>query len=238
MIRIAVCDDEPAFAERVKTLIEAECRALSVSSETVLYTDSGMLAYDIGEKRYFDMLFLDIEMPGFSGMELADLIKDSLSQALVSFITSHTKYAVKSFELSIFRYIPKAEVESCLSMAVSDGIRLLSWKVKECYVVETPRQIMKVAMSDILYIYKKQKYSCLVLPGEEVPVRKALGQVKEELGREEFLTIERGYMINLYHVRKMEGTSVVMDDGTVLPVSQSHVKEVRETITGFFRRHL
>ena len=88
MIRIAVCDDEPAFAERVKTLIEEECRALSVSSETVLYTDSGMLAYDIGEKRYFDMLFLDIEMPGLSGMELADLIKDSLPQALVSFITS------------------------------------------------------------------------------------------------------------------------------------------------------
>lgn len=56
MIRIAVCDDEPAFAERVKTLIEEECRALSVSSEMVLYTDSGMLAYDIGEKRYFDML--------------------------------------------------------------------------------------------------------------------------------------------------------------------------------------
>ena len=100
MIRIAVCDDEPAFAERVKTLIEEECRALSVSSETVLYTDSGMLAYDIGEKRYFDMLFLDIEMPGLSGMELADLIKDSLPQSLVSFITSHTKYAVKSFELS------------------------------------------------------------------------------------------------------------------------------------------
>ena len=47
MIRIAVCDDEPAFAERVKTLIEEECRALSVSSEMVLYTDSGMLAYDL-----------------------------------------------------------------------------------------------------------------------------------------------------------------------------------------------
>ena len=37
MIRIAVCDDEPAFAERVKTLIEEECRALSVSSETGIF---------------------------------------------------------------------------------------------------------------------------------------------------------------------------------------------------------
>ena len=228
LVRIAVCDDEPAFAERVKILIEAECRGLGVSAEVSLYTDSGMLAYDIGEKRYFDMLFLDIEMPGLSGMELADLIKASLPQALVSFITSHTKYAVKSF----------AEVESCLPMAVSDGIRLLSWKVKECYVVETPRQIIKVAVSDILYIYKKQKYSVMVLEDEEIPVRKALGQLKEELDREEFLMIERGYVINLYHVWKMEGTSVVLDNKTVLPVSQNHAKEVRETITGFFRRHL
>ena len=238
LVRIAVCDDEPAFAERVKILIEAECRGLGVSAEVSLYTDSGMLAYDIGEKRYFDMLFLDIEMPGLSGMELADLIKDSLPQALVSFITSHTKYTVKSFELSIFRYIPKAEVENCLPMAVSDGIRLLSWKVKECYVVETPRQIIKVAVSDILYIYKKQKYSVMVLEDGEIPVRKALGQLKEELDREEFLMIERGYVINLYHVWKMEGTSVVLDNKTVLPVSQNHAKEVRETITGFFRRHL
>lgn len=238
MVKIAVCDDEPAFAERVKMVIEAECRELGVSSEVALYTDSGMLAYDIDEKRYFDMLFLDIEMPGLTGMELADRIKASLPQALVSFITSHTKYAVKSFELSIFRYIPKAEVESCLPMAVSDGIRLLSWKVKECYVVETPRQIVRVAMSDILYIYKKQKYSVMVLPGEEVPVRKALGQLKEELNREEFVMIERGYMVNLYHVRKMEGASVVLDEGSVLPVSQNHVKEVREAIAGFFRRHL
>ena len=51
LVRIAVCDDEPAFAERVKILIEAECRGLGVSAEVSLYTDSGMLAYDIGEKR-------------------------------------------------------------------------------------------------------------------------------------------------------------------------------------------
>ena len=47
LVRIAVCDDEPAFAERVKILIEAECRGLGVSAEVSLYTDSGMLAYDI-----------------------------------------------------------------------------------------------------------------------------------------------------------------------------------------------
>ena len=105
-------------------------------------------------------------------------------------------------------------------------------------MVETPRQIIKVAVSDILYIYKKQKYSVMVLEDGEIPVRKALGQLKEELDREEFLMIERGYVINLYHVWKMEGTSVVLDNKTVLPVSQNHAKEVRETITGFFRRHL
>lgn len=70
-------------------------------------------------------------------------------------------------------------------------------------MVETARRIEKVPVSDILYLYKEKKYSVLVLEAEEIQVRKSLGQVKMELDREEFLQIERGYIVNLFHVNKM-----------------------------------
>ena len=238
MVRIAVCDDESEFAERVEKMILEECKRQGVAVEIAVYTDSGMLDYDIGEKKYFDMLFLDIEMPGIDGMKLAGRLKEFLPQALVSFITSHTGYAVKAFELSVFRYIPKSELAECLPLALSDGLRILSWKDKECYVVETARRIEKVPVSDILYLYKEKKYSVLVLETEEIQVRKSLGQVKMELNREEFLQIERGYLVNLFYVNKMVDGEVFLKNGVALPVSQSHRREVKEAIGNFFRRRL
>lgn len=238
MVRIAVCDDDPQFAEQVRGLLQRECGRLGAAAEITVYTDSGMLDYDIQEKKYFDMLFLDIEMPEMNGMELAGRLKEFLPHALVSFITSHTRYAVKAFELSVFRYIPKAELEVCLPMAVSDGLRLLSWKDRECYVVETARKIVKIPVGDIYYIYKDKKYSVLVLEHEEIPVRRSLGQILTELHREEFLLIERGYIINLFHVTRMEDGKVFLQNGAALPVSQSREKEVKMTIGSFFRRRL
>lgn len=238
MIRIAVCDDEPKFAEQVRGLVQRECGRQGAAAEIAVYTDSGMLYYDIQEKKYFDMLFLDIEMPDLNGMELAGRLKEHLPHALVSFITSHTKYAVKAFELSVFRYIPKTELETCLPLAVSDGLRLLSWKDRECYVVETARKVVKIPVGDIFYIYKDKKYSVLVLENEEVPVRKPLGQIMEELNREEFLLIERGYIVNLFHVKSMEDGEVFLQNGEALPVSRSREKEVKMIIGNFFRRRL
>ena len=88
MIRIAVCDDEQCFVEQIYTILSVQAKEISSALHISTYMDSGQLLYDVEDGAHFDLLFLDIEMPGTDGMSLAGAIRRSLPLALIVFITS------------------------------------------------------------------------------------------------------------------------------------------------------
>lgn len=242
MIRIAVCDDERRFVEQIHAILSSEAKELPCPIQVSAYTGSGDLLYDVEEGVHFDLLFLDIEMPETDGMSLAAAVRRRLPLSLIVFITSHTKYAVKAFELSVFRYIPKSELEACLPLALRDACRLLQKNTSATYVIESPRKVQKIAVDEILYIYKAQKYAVIVLGGEEISVRKSLEQVLKELGGLQkdggFLMVERGYIVNLFHVDRMEEQTLYLDDGTAIPVSRRNQNAVRSAVVSYWRARL
>lgn len=242
MIRIAVCDDECSFVERIYAILLSCEQKSSAAMHISTYTSSGQLLYDVEEGAHFDLLFLDIEMPETDGMSLAAAIRRCLPLSLIVFITSHTKYAVKAFELSVFRYIPKSELEGCLPLALEDASQILGRSSTDTYVIESPRKVQKIAVDDIRYIYKNQKYAVIVLEQEKISVRKPLEQVLRELCEPEregrFRMVERGYIVNMSHVDKMEEQELFLDDGTVIPVSRRNQKEVRDWIIAYWRVRL
>lgn len=242
MIRIAVCDDEQNFIDQIHAILLSGAKGISCAVNISTYAGSKGLLYDVEEGVHFDLLFLDIEMPETDGMSLAAAVRSRLPLSLIVFITSHTQYAVKAYELSVFRYIPKSELESCLPLALYDACQLLKRNSSDTYVIESPRRVRKIAVEDILYIYKAQKYAVIVLAEEEISVRKSLEQVLKELGGqgkgEAFLLAERGYIVNLFHVERMEEQSLYLDDGTVIPVSRRNQNAVRGSIVSFWRGNL
>ena len=244
MIRIAVCDDERCFVEQMNHIITNHARDISQPPETSFYTSSSQLLYDVEEGAHFDLLLLDIEMPEKDGMSLAASLRRHLPLSLIIFITSHTQYAVKAYELSVFRYIPKSEMETCLPLALKDASRILKQSSSDTYIIESARRIQKLSAEDIIYVYKQQKYSVIAAKGGEIPVRKPLAQVLEELntltagGTGSFLMVERGYIVNLFHVEKLEDEQIYLDNGSVLPVSRNRLKETREAITRYWRKML
>ena len=106
LIRIAICDDESKTVKSNTQVAELCLSRLSIVGEIETYTQSYNLLYDITEDSfYYDLILLDIEMPGHTGMELAAKIKPFLPNVKIIFITSHIEYAIDAFELSIFRYV-------------------------------------------------------------------------------------------------------------------------------------
>ncbi len=235
MLRIAVCDDEISMAEGNKAILETALKELGVAAEITTYTDSTNLLYDISEDNFhYDLLLSDIEMPEISGMELAEKIKPFLPEIRIIFITSHIEYAIDAFELSIFRYVPKADIEKRLSAAIKDAVSLINLEADKSYTIQAKGRFEKIPLKDILFIERDGKNAAINTSDGVSKVRKSLQAVFDELASEEFIFIDRGYIVNLIHIMQIKSSTAVLKDGTVLPISRSHLQTVKEQINSYW----
>ena len=239
MLRIAVCDDDKEAVVRHKSIAEQCLRECGCAGETLAYTASENLLYDITEDHFFfDLILLDIEMPGSSGMELAEKIRPCLPDVKIIFITSHIEYAIDAFELSVFRYVPKAEIEKRLAAAVRDAVKLIMLEEGKTYTIRTSSRLEKIPYKEIYYIERDGKNASMTTARGVSKVRKSLQKVYEELNAEEFIYIDRGCIVNMIHIMQIRYGMAVLKNGESLPVSRSHLQEVKEEINDYWGRHI
>lgn len=239
MIRIAICDDEPDSILRNKKILQACTGRMKCIADMITYTNGEMLLSDILEDDFFyDLILLDIEMPNISGMEIVQSIKPRLPNVRVIFITSHIKYAIDSFELSIFRYVPKDDLEKRLTYAVSDALKLIMLENHKNYLVVTANRMEKVSFQDILYIQRDGKNSAITTFHGVIKVRKSLQNVLEELDAEEFIFIERGCIVNLIQVTQIKNSMIYLKNQIGLPISRSHLQGVKVALNSYWGKRI
>lgn len=239
MLRIAICDDEREAVRAHQEAAEQVLKECEAAGETSLYTDSSALLYDITEDGFFfDLILLDIEMPGKSGMELAEKIRPCLPDVKIIFITSHVEYAIDAFELSIFRYVPKADAGRRLRVALRDAVKLIGLEDGKTYTIQTNSRLERIPYREIYYIERDGKNAGIVTASGVSKVRKSLQQVYEELGAEEFIYTDRGCIVNLIHIMQVRDGCAVLKNGMSIPISRSHLQEVKAQINRYWGAHI
>lgn len=248
MLQIAICDDETLLLEEIREITEDCLQRQRTFSILSTYTNGKELFYDIQDGKRFDLLLLDIEMPGLSGMELAEQIHKLLPDALMLFVTAHYKYAVDAYELHIFRYIPKNQLKERLPHALKDAVSLLEIQHTDSYIISNQNRLERIPYKEILYIEKDGKNVLFHTTASGKPeetfvnqsrrVRKTLTEVFDELHSEEFHFIERGYIVNLRHVTGISHTDCILTDQTKLPVSQSRLPEFKKRLNKYWQNKI
>ncbi|MCI9271391.1 MAG: response regulator transcription factor [Dorea sp.] len=239
MLRIAVCDDDKSAVRVHKEITENCLKQCGSIGEIAVYSTSGNLLYDITKDEFFfDLILLDIEMPGSTGMEIAEEIKPYLPNVKIIFITSHIEYAIDAFELSVFRYVPKNDIEKRLFPAICDAVKLIELEAGKVYTIQTSSRFEKIPYKAIYYIVRDGKNASIITDGGSSKVRKSLGQVYEELGAEEFIYIDRGCIVNMIQILQVKEGAAVLNNGVSLPISRSHLQEVKEKINRYWGAHI
>jgi len=221
-------------------MIKESLRACGIGYEIAAYTSGSNLLSDITDDGFFyDLILLDIEMPGITGMELSEKIKPYLPNIKIIFITSHMEYAIDAFELSIFRYVPKNDLAGRLKPAVADAAKLIELETGREYIIRTAGRMEKIPYRDIFYVRRDGGKNSVICSGMgKSKVRKSLQQVYGELDAPEFIFIDRGYIVNIIWIMKVADGMAFLKNGEALPISRSHLQSVKQQINRFWGAHI
>ncbi|MFR7383482.1 MAG: LytR/AlgR family response regulator transcription factor [Anaerostipes sp.] len=109
-INIAICDDEQESLHMIQKELYNAANKLKIEIETYAYNDGKKVLDSIyNENEDFDILFLDIDMPDISGLEIARKLRQKNLDIILIFISAHEQYVFESIEYNPFRYIRKTE---------------------------------------------------------------------------------------------------------------------------------
>lgn len=226
-------------------IVRRSLQACGIGYETAIYTKSSNLLFDITDDRFFyDLILLDIEMPDITGMEISERIKPYLPNVRIIFVTSHIEYAIDAFELSIFRYVPKNNLDNRLVSAVVDAAKLIELETGREYIIQAAKRMEKIPYKDIFYIQRDSGKNSMIVSGTGTSkVRKSLQQVFEELNTSdlntpEFIFIDRGCIVNIIQIMKISGGMAYLKNGEKLPISRSHLQKVKQQVNKFWGLHI
>lgn len=235
MLRIAIVDDNEEIVTITKNYIE---KAVSVPVSFECYINPELLKFDVEENSICDIYFLDIDMPKVNGLDLAKYIRLKQEDAHIVFLTSHPEFALQSYDVKIqaFQYILKAKMKEQLP----EVIRILEKKIgkKNYYTIQTQVRFAKVDCEEILYIYKDGKNVVFVTQEGSYKERKTLEKVVEDINLSEIIFIERGYAVNILHIKEIRNNVILMDNGEELYISRMNVKRVKQEVNEYWRKNL
>lgn len=235
MIYIAICDDDEKTIVKLKKSVQVLLKENNIVAKISEYSQSQLLQYDVQEGKYFDLILSDIEMPQIDGMKLVKYIKKYLPDVFIIFVTSHTKYAIDAYELSVFRYIPKNMFSKKFEHAILDAIKMINGKSNQVYSIDMPTRVEKIPYDKILYMEREGKNTIIILnDGSKTHVRKSLATVAKELNSEEFVYVDRGNIANVRNIVKIKDDSVELENGVRLLASHSRIEEVKNRLNEFW----
>ncbi|MBQ5870727.1 MAG: response regulator transcription factor [Lachnospiraceae bacterium] len=227
-MRIAVCDDEELFRIEFKSVLYK----VLINAEYDIDTFSGGSSlYEAFLKNPFDLVFLDIEMPGLDGITLAKRLRAVSENVQIVFLTSHIEYALEGYEVNALRYLVKPVDMNKLS-EVLKYIQDKKNNSRQIMIKQEGEDIV-IDISDIIYMESMDKNVRIVTSKSEYITRYNISDYEEELKNSGFLRIHRGYLISLSKVKKIVKNDVVMDGDISLPVSRSNIKTLKDALYAY-----
>jgi two-component system, LytTR family, response regulator len=229
-IKTLLVDDEEIAIQRLKKALSLYPRIKVIGEAT-----NGRAAIEFINSQRPDLVFLDIQMPEFNGLEVLHYLEYA---PLIVFVTAYEEYAIKAFEKDSLDYLLKPVEEERLALTIK---RILLQKPPAAITtipVKTGNKIQLVHISDVCFFEAKDKYVMLHTRDEEKLIEYSLNYLQDRLPAE-FVRIHRSFIVNKLKIREIhkyfKGTFVIsMNDvkSSEIKSAYSYYDAIKDKILG------
>lgn len=230
MLKCIIVEDE-ALAQDVLKNHLARLGSLELTGvyRNALEAEAALAAGEI------DIMFLDIRLPGMTGLQFLSGLKDS---PLVVLTTAYAEYALESYEFNVIDYLLKPISFERFSRAVGKILdnRLFSAAAREAaplsddhIFVRSNSKFFRVNFSEILYIQGSRDYLKIHTPDYSLITHQTMNDLEKALPSRQFIRVHKSYIVALRHIRSIYGNTIELDK-TTIPIGVSYKDSVMNLI--------
>ncbi len=233
MVKVAFCDDEAKILEDLSVKIKSEFENLSCKID--LYTTENSIELLEYLKNYpVDILFLDIDMPTISGMEIAQTLLNSEIKTLLVFVTGQDALVYKSFKYHPFGFIRKTYFDEEISGVVKSLVEEMQ-KSSDTFLFKTNDGFNRIKLRDILYFESESNYINLHTKESVYKFRSTVSAIEKELSNKGFIRTHKGFLVNQEHIFSVKSENVVLSNNVVLPIGRTNRDVIKARIMRYMR---
>jgi two-component system LytT family response regulator len=235
LLRCLVVDDDPLSVQVV-----LNCVANTPFLEAVGSYTNPVAAAEALRTAPVDLLFLDVEMPLLSGIELLRTLQNP---PLVVLVTSSKDYAVQAFEHAVVDYLVKPvsyarflqaaqkALETFERNSASDAIEAPAPDADFTFV-KVDNKLVRVAFDEVHYVEALGDYVHIVTGQSKLIVYSTMKAVEEKFPSTRFVRVHRSFIVNVNRIQALEDNSVVVE-GKYIPVGQTYLRDVLQRLNKF-----
>lgn len=233
MLEIAVCDDSRIDIELIEKVFDG-FKNYPIEYD-VFFHAKELLDYCEKHQKIYHLYIFDIEMPEMDGLTLAENIRAVDTKAVFVFLTSHKEHAMKAFKVRTFDFIVKPVTTEKMEPVLLKIIQYLDMARKD-FVFSFRKNQFRLGQEDILYFEKKGRKVVIHTVSETLSANMKTEELWKQLEERIFVPIHLSYIVNLGHLKAVEGDEAVLDNGERLSVSRPHKQKLKEKHLEFARR--
>ncbi len=229
MLLIAVVDDDPRDADRLKTCVEDYCKKHDQAAMIHVFYDGLDL---IRSTETHDIVFLDIQMKKLDGLETARFIRKISKENVLIFVTNMAQFALKGYEVDALDFILKPVSMASIEFVMDKAMKRLDGGDQALFSLKTADGTISLAANDIIYVEVFDHNLVYHTSRGDYTVRGRLGDVSEKLSPDRFVLCNRSFIVNLRHVSNVTADYLLIGD-TRISVSKSHRKELMKRFSNY-----
>lgn len=229
-MQIFICDDE------IQILKDVENKIKHILPETMITSFSkGKNLLETLEKNSCDILFLDIDMPEISGLDIAKELAKMSEKPLLIFVTSHDELVYDSLQYHPFGFIRKSYFENEIEKILKDCEQELRAKEKH-FVFKSGTENVRIKLSEILYFESDGNYLKLFTEKQEYRLRDTVAAVENTLSASGFIRLHRGFLVNQAAVKRVGAEETELVNGMKIPIGKSYAQEAKKRLMRYMLR--
>lgn len=239
MLKIAVCDDEPAIIEQIEGYVSAACTKIPIPYSTKCFLSGEELMEQLQGGCFFDIIYLDISMKGISGIDVGKQLRERFcnNKTLLIFISSFEEKAKELFECNTYRFLIKPIEQVKFVEYFTSACQYLGVKEqKRLEFKEIKGEKEAVLFDDIVYLECSGRMILLVTFKRRYYFYGRMKEIVVFFKNDDFIRIHNSILVNYDYISMIRYDSVLLKNGETKDISGPKRKSVREVYAMIRRR--